>query len=583
MARYGVLRGLPIEAVLPTSSLLGYRVRAKLMIDIAKDARRGVAMGLFAKGSSSFDESDDRADSHEVIDIPHCRVLHPALGRAAAVLRAALARADAPSTLLPVGAGGRLSALDLRWVEGDSADAETAGLLLTFVMEGGPPLEPGSAEAIVDVARGLGTVVGVAVNYRDRGAPQVLGPSTQRLWGVSSAPDRVAGAYHLATYGSFVQANRSQAEQLIELIAAEFGHRRALGQSRILDLYGGSGAMSLPLARRGAQVTLVEAFAPAAEFAGRAAREQGFAGFGVCVGDATAVTGALVREHAKFDAVIANPPRRGLAPAVRRAISKLEPAVVVYVSCDPDTLARDLSDLAWLGYRAVKLFPVDMMPLTSHVEVLAVLERGPSPTPDILHRDDHGIAVAKRAQETAVEALARVHRPAAGEGLKAVEWAPDEDESGPLLIRSPTERGAPRDAWFADYIALVRGVTRKRGTLVGARYERVAIARGHSLLWCHSEGPSKRMRQSFAHIGHPVVGDRRFGDRATNRYFEEKHTLDRLFLHCIRVQWSRPRPVLGSEASSPKQVATIACPLSDELAAVLAKFEIDAVEQLVIG
>ena len=81
-------------------------------------------------------------------------------------------------------------------------------------------------------------------------------------------------------------------------------------------------------------------------------------------------------------------------------------------------------------------------------------------------------------------------------------------------------------------------------------------------------------------MGHPVVGDRRFGDHATNRHFEETHTLDRLFLHCTRL--SSAKASLGTTFETPTD-ASIHCPLSDELAALLAKFDIDAAGQLMIG
>ena len=122
-------------------------------------------------------------------------------------------------------------------------------------------------------------VLGVAVNFHDGDAPQILGNQTQLLAGVASAPDRVGRSVHLATFGSFVQAHRGQAGRVHALLAEVVGlsaRTKAPGRKpRMLDLYGGSGAIALGLAAAGASVRLVESFAPAVAQARAAAKAQG--------------------------------------------------------------------------------------------------------------------------------------------------------------------------------------------------------------------------------------------------------------------------------------------------------------------
>jgi 23S rRNA (uracil1939-C5)-methyltransferase len=557
LGRYGVLREIGVEEVLAAPTREGYRVRAKLMVT-ANDAPRGqangVAIGLYARAT---DEGEARAD-HVVVDIPECRVLHPELRSAAARLRALLARPPrAAAMLAPHDAGGRLSAVDLRYVQ-DPRGA--SGLLVTLVLEGAEPIA--HTASVVDAIRDVGPVLGIAVNFRAPRAAQVLGPTTQWLWGARTAHDWVGKTYHLATYGSFVQAHRGQSERVAERIAAELEARRPLAQSRILDLYGGSGAMSLPLAALGAQVTLVESFAPAAECALRAAEEQRFNGFVAHTGDASAVAGRLAQSGARFDAVVVNPPRRGIDAAARRAIADLAPAAIAYLSCDADTLARDLADLEWLGFRVSRVMPIDMIPLTEHVEILAVLDKQPPRPAEVLGEDTDVRAELKRAHEP----------PVAG-----ALWSPREDESGPMLIAKNGARSSK--SAVATYAALVRGIARKKGTLGSARYERLMVVGGHSLLVWSSSQSSSHMRRALARVGHPVIGDRRFGDPATNRHFEEKHTLDRAFLHCTRIAWDKRES--GPDGASSGFVAH--APLVDELGAVLAKFGIDAAKELMVG
>src|SRR5690606_18549728 len=156
-----------------------------------------------------------------------------------------------------------------------------------------------------------------------------------------------------------------------------------LGGSRLLELYAGSGALALRLAARGASLTAVEAFAPAVERLALAAREQGLA-----VEARAADAEVFLRERAQangapaspaFDAVLVDPPRRGLAPKVRAAVAALAPRRISYVSCEPQTLARDLAHFRLLGYGAESLEAFDMIPWSDAVEVLALLAPMPPP------------------------------------------------------------------------------------------------------------------------------------------------------------------------------------------------------------
>src|SRR6185436_13815005 len=101
----------------------------------------------------------------------------------------------------------------------------------------------------------------------------------------------------------------------------------------------------------------------------------------------------------RFDAVIANPPRRGMAPSVRKGLGELGAQVIAYVSCDPDTLARDVDHLAHLGYRTTKVIPLDMIALTDQIETVAFLEKGDVPSPRVVYDDDDVWVVEKVAHE----------------------------------------------------------------------------------------------------------------------------------------------------------------------------------------
>lgn len=550
LARHPALERVPAEPVVPAEPATGYRTRAKLMV------APGPRIGLYA-----------RTGAHLVVDIPECRVLSPALGEVAASLRRLLAAppVEAGAALVPYdGAnGGALAALDLR----EARDGDEAAVLVTLVLVG-----PGDrfGDALVAAAKavraGSARVAGVAVNFREPDAPQVLGAETAVLDGASAAPDRVGGAFQLATYGSFVQAHRGQAAAIHALLARELGENGSLAGKRVLDLYGGSGAIGLSLAAAGAEVAIVESFAPAAEGARRAAADQGLAKVRVVVGDAAEVAAALVGERERFDAVVANPPRRGLAPEVRAAIARLDAPVVAYVSCDPDTLARDLDDLARFGWLPSRVRPFDMIPLTDEVESVAILHRGAPPLPRVLYADDDVLVVEKPPHEPttpqgehASSLLDRARRlPGAAEAVPIHRL--DIGTSGLLLLArrpavvAPWSRALAAESGRKIYLAAVKGITPSKGAVTRAlreegrmlaartRYRRLAFVSGHSLLRVlPDEGRTHQIRRHLAGIGHPVLGDERHGHAPTNRYFAEKHGLDRTFLHCLRIEIDHPR------------------------------------------
>ena len=343
-ATYRAHGELQVDAVAPAEMHTGYRVRAKLMV--STDPSGAPTLGLYARTTGQGESP------HQVVDIPDCRVLSPDLLRVTAGLRALLAAppAETEGCLVPAASGGSLTAVDLRETS-DASDGrleirEASVVLVTLVLQG-----PASEMALAEAARAVRTiqgVAGVAANFHREGSPQVLGPTTRVLAGVTEVRDRVTSAYHLATYGSFVQAHRAQAGRIQAMLASRLGP--SLRGQKVLDLYGGSGALSLPLAALGAQVTLVESFGPAAEAAGRAAREQGIRDFAVRHGDAALVARELSRTGSTFDAVIANPPRRGLAPVVRRALTELRAPLIAYVS----VRSRDLGPRSG-SFRATRL------------------------------------------------------------------------------------------------------------------------------------------------------------------------------------------------------------------------------------
>jgi len=147
------------------------------------------------------------------------------------------------------------------------------------------------------------------------------------------------------------------------------------GQEMVFDLYSGTGAISLLLARRARRVYGIELVPAAIDDATRNAAANGIDNCTFLSGEVRHVLPDLLRKGIRADVVVADPPRAGFHPKALRALLALAPGRLVYVSCNPATLARDLGVLRTGGYRVAAVQPLDMFPHTPHIEVVARLER----------------------------------------------------------------------------------------------------------------------------------------------------------------------------------------------------------------
>jgi 23S rRNA (uracil1939-C5)-methyltransferase len=281
------------------------------------------------------------------------------------------------------------------------------------------------------------------------------------------------------------------------------------------------------------------------------------------------------------DAVVVNPPRRGLSPALREALGDLRPELVAYVSCDPDTLARDLAHLRRAGLGTRRAQPLDMLPLTGHVETLVFLTPARPLPPRVLFESDVLLAVEKPGHEPTTpqgehtrSLLERVRLLPSGNEAVPVHRL-DAGTSGVCLFAKRPSAVAPLSRALAEgekrYTALVRGVIRPKGTIARplrdegrtleatTRYTRERIVGGHALVVARpAEGRTHQIRRHLASIDHAVLGDERYGHGPSNRHLLERFGLDRTFLHCARI-------TLALESGP----VTIECPLPADLALVL--------------
>ena len=228
-------------------------------------------------------------------------------------------------------------------------------------------------EALVEcVRRATPSLASLVVNINAAKTNVILGEDGFTLWGADSIEDELCGLRFRLSPHSFYQVNHAQTERLYALAA----DAAALsGSETLLDLYCGTGTIGLSMAHRAAQVIGVEVVPAAVQDARRNAAANGIDNARFICADAADAAAQLAREGVRPDVVVLDPPRKGCDESLIDTVVTMAPDRVVYVSCDPATLARDLARFAARGYEAASVQPVDMFPRTAHCECVVRLRR----------------------------------------------------------------------------------------------------------------------------------------------------------------------------------------------------------------
>ena len=198
----------------------------------------------------------------------------------------------------------------------------------------------------------------------------ILGRDTRILYGKPTIHDKIGGLRFNISARSFFQVNTAQAEVLYKT-ALDFAELH--GRETVIDAYCGTGTISLFLARKARKVIGVEVVSSAIADAKKNSRENKIRNAEFIVGDAVKILPKLFAEGVFAEVVVVDPPRAGCDKKVLETFAAMKPDKIIYVSCNPATLARDLKILSDLGWRTKKIQPVDMFPFTSHVECVAQL------------------------------------------------------------------------------------------------------------------------------------------------------------------------------------------------------------------
>ncbi|MBL4931576.1 23S rRNA (uracil(1939)-C(5))-methyltransferase RlmD [Clostridium paridis] len=231
---------------------------------------------------------------------------------------------------------------------------------------------PYKKEFIEVMKNNIEGLTSIVQNINDKETNVILGMRNNTLWGRDVITDYIGDFKFNISPLSFFQVNPMQTETLYSK-ALEFAE--LTGEEVVFDAYCGTGTITLFLSQKAKKVYGVEIVPQAIEDAWKNAKENNVENVEFFVGEAETVIPELISKGVKADVVVVDPPRKGCEQSLLEAIANISPKRIVYVSCDPSTLARDLRILEDMGYSTLKVQPVDMFPQTAHVECVALIEK----------------------------------------------------------------------------------------------------------------------------------------------------------------------------------------------------------------
>ncbi|MEB2286431.1 MAG: 23S rRNA (uracil(1939)-C(5))-methyltransferase RlmD [Myxococcales bacterium] len=332
----------PLDAVTPAVARSGYRVQVKLVVGAT---RAGIVLGLYAPGT------------HRLVDASGCPLHDPLLQRAIPALREALAYEQ-----VPVHARGRTG---VRYALLRASVAE--GRVLAMLVSSRAPLP--RALQVAHRLRRVVPLAGLLVNENRTSGNVILGPRSEAIYGETVLRERYGDVVIAAGPTAFVQANTRMAAHIYGAIAAA---AEVDTRTRVVDLYCGVGGIALTLAPRAGAIVGIEEVPAAVEAARANAARAGARRVRFVAG---LVEDALTALPGDIDVVTMNPPRKGCGPAVAQAIAARRPRQILYLSCHPESFARDAVVLLDRGFALARLQAFDLLPQTDHVEVLGAFRR----------------------------------------------------------------------------------------------------------------------------------------------------------------------------------------------------------------
>jgi 23S rRNA (uracil1939-C5)-methyltransferase len=325
-----------------------YRYRNKVQLPVGRFNSR-LKIGFYA------------SRSHDIIDMDSCLIQDESADETVKFIREWIEKYSIPVYDEKTGRG-IIRHIMLR-------KAFTTGEIMVVIVTSGAEL-PARDEFIKILTGNIPHIVSIIQNINGSKTNVVLGQKSVTLWGKDSISDYIDNFKFNISPLSFFQVNPIQTRILYHKALEYAG---LTGNEIVFDAYCGTGTISLFLSQKAKKVYGVEIIEAAVKNARINAAENNIHNVEFITGKSEEVIPRLIEQGTRADAVVVDPPRKGCAAALLHSIADMSPRTIVYVSCDPATLARDLAVLRDLGYAAEKVQPVDMFPQTSHTECIVEL------------------------------------------------------------------------------------------------------------------------------------------------------------------------------------------------------------------
>jgi 23S rRNA (uracil1939-C5)-methyltransferase len=346
LRKIGHIEDIPIHPTIGMEDPWRYRNKVQIPVR-GKDGR--LETGFFRKRS------------HDIIDMDTCPITHEQNDRMVEAVR----RIAEDAGITPYDEENHRGTLRHIMVRNGQATDEIMIVLVTRTEQ------LNNVEKIVkEITKSYPNIKSIIQNINSKRTNVILGDKTKVLWGEEYIYDTIGDIKFAISAKSFYQINPVQTKKLYDK-ALEYAN--LTGQETVIDAYCGIGTISLFLAKRAKKVFGVEIVPEAIDDAKNNAKLNGIDNAEFFVGAAEKVMSWWKAQGLKPDVVVVDPPRKGCDEELLQAIIEMKPKKVVYVSCNPSTLARDLRILEDGGFKTVEVQPVDMFPQTSHVECCALL------------------------------------------------------------------------------------------------------------------------------------------------------------------------------------------------------------------
>ena len=246
----------------------------------------------------------------------------------------------------------------------------TSGDIMAVIVTKGRPKKLNKlVDMLKERCEGIKSII---LNRNDEDTNVIFGRSYETLWGEDTLTENLCGFEFSVSAASFLQVNPVQTECLYAQVEAFLPEKDGF---EAIDVYCGTGTISMILSKRAKHVTGIENIKPAVEDAARNAERNGAGNAYFICADAAEALPELIEKGTRPDVIVIDPPRKGCDKAVLNAITGSAVQRVIYVSCDPATLARDVRILVDGGYSIQKVQPIDMFPQTAHVETVCLLSK----------------------------------------------------------------------------------------------------------------------------------------------------------------------------------------------------------------